>query len=91
MLGAAAALGALALAAAAPRTADPPTRARASWAVWLALVGLVAAAAGLAIGAARLTAIDAGALRAAPGSRVRVSGFVAAVPRRVDGTVDIRV
>ncbi len=59
--------------------------------LWLALVGATAGAAGVALATARLATIDAGALRAEPGSRVRVRGFVVAVPRRADGEVDVRV
>jgi len=90
-LGVAAALGALALAATAPRAAGRPECLRPGAVAWLALVGLVAAAAGVAIASARLTAIDSGALRTDPGSPVRVSGFVAAVPRRAEGKVEVRV
>ena len=58
---------------------------------WLALATLVAALAGLLAGGARLRAIDAGALRAQPGTHASVSGFVAGVPRRDHGEVDVRV
>jgi competence protein ComEC len=58
---------------------------------WLALATLVAALAGLLAGGARLHAIDAGALLAQPGSHASVSGFVAGVPRRDHGEVDVRV
>ena len=58
---------------------------------WLALVGLVAALAGLLAGGARLHALDNGALRARPGLHGRVDGFVAGVPRRNGDEVDVRV
>jgi competence protein ComEC len=43
------------------------------------------------IGNARLSAIDAGALELPPGSQATVTGFVAAVPKRADGVVRIRL
>ncbi len=58
---------------------------------WLAVVGLVAALAGLLCGGARLHAIDDGALRARPGLHATVDGFVAGVPRRSGDEVDVRV
>ena len=58
---------------------------------WLALVALAAALAGLLAGGARIHAIDAGALRAKPGLHASVGGFVAGVPRRSNGEVDVRV
>jgi competence protein ComEC len=54
----------------------------------LVLAGLVG---GLAVGEARLNAIDAGALRAAPGSRLVVEGHLVAVPRRSGGRVRAQV
>jgi competence protein ComEC len=54
---------------------------------WLVALGLAAALFGLAAGTLRLAAIDAGALRAEPGSSVRIHGFVAEVPRRQNGEV----
>lgn len=59
--------------------------------IWLGVVVLVAALAGLLVGGARIHAIDAEALRARPGLQLSVDGFVAAVPRRVDGQVEVRV
>ena len=59
--------------------------------IWLVVVGLVAALAGLLAGGARLHSIDAGALRARPGQTVTVDGFVAGVPRRSGDEVDVRV
>ena len=76
----------LALAALRPRSSDGP----AGWA-WLALIGVVAALAGLLIGGARLHAIDDGALRSRPGQHLRVQGFVAGVPRRDGDEVDVRL
>lgn len=58
---------------------------------WLAVVGLVAALAGLLAGGARLHAIDGGALQARPGLHASVDGFVAGVPRRNGDEVDVRV
>ncbi len=58
---------------------------------WLGLVALVAALAGLLAGGARVHAIDRGALRATPGAHVALDGFVAGVPRRARGEVDVRV
>jgi competence protein ComEC len=81
LAGTAAAL--LALAAARPR-AD-----RAAGAAWLGCLAILAAGAGIAVGALRLESIDGGALRAAPGTHLSVHGFVAEVPRRRDG--DVRV
>jgi competence protein ComEC len=68
-----------------------PRRGRGLAAAWLALVALVAAAAGLILGTERLGAIDAGALEASDGSRATARGFVTAVPRRSDGSVSVRV
>src|SRR5688572_2041499 len=47
---------------------------------WLGLVGLACALGGLLAGAARLEAIDAGALRAGPGTQSTVTGTVAGTP-----------
>lgn len=58
---------------------------------WLGIVALTAALAGLLVGGARLHAIDRGALRARAGVQASLSGFVAAVPRRDHGEVDVRV
>jgi competence protein ComEC len=58
---------------------------------WLALVALAASLAGLLAGGGRIHAIDAGALRARPGVHISVSGFVAGVPRRDHGEVDVRM
>jgi competence protein ComEC len=73
------------LAAARPRAGDAPVLG------WLAAVGLVAALAGFLAGGARLHAIDAGALRAPAGQAAAVDGYVAGVPRRNSGEVDVRV
>ena len=83
--------GGIALAACAPRGRPGPRTPGSAAAAWLALVCLVAAALGVAIAGARLAAIDSGALRGQPGTRLRVSGFVAAVPRRAGGKVDVRL
>jgi competence protein ComEC len=58
---------------------------------WLALIALAAALAGLLLGGARLHAIDAGAVRARPGLHASLTGFVAGVPRRDHGEVEVRV
>ena len=68
-----------------------PERAGVGAAPWLTAIALTAAVAGLAVGAARVRAIDAGAARPALGGPVTASGYVAAVPRREDGTVAVRV
>lgn len=60
-------------------------------AIWLVLVVLAGAAAGLLFGAFRLRSIDAGAYRPAPRSHGSVHGYVAAVPRRGRGAVRVRV
>jgi competence protein ComEC len=82
----AAPIAVIGLAAARPRGGGQPIAL-----AWLAVVGLVAALAGLLCGGARLHAIDAGALRAPPGLRATVDGFVAGVPRRNGDEVDVRV
>jgi competence protein ComEC len=74
------------LAAARPRGGGEPIAL-----AWLAVLGLVAALAGLLCGGARLHAIDAGALRARPGLHATVDGFVSGVPRRNGDEVDVRV
>jgi competence protein ComEC len=58
---------------------------RAGWAPWLALVAAVALLGGLALGDARLAAIDAGALIPGDGDRVRARGTVVSTPRLVAG------
>jgi len=58
---------------------------------WLTAVALTAAAGGFAIGAARVNAIDAGALDLAPGTEVVVRGFVIAAPSISAGKVAIRI
>ncbi|MFN8113988.1 MAG: ComEC/Rec2 family competence protein [Solirubrobacterales bacterium] len=57
----------------------------------LVAIALVAAVAGLGLGRTRLDAIDAGALRAAPGERLAVTGWVTAQPRRAFGEVRVQV
>jgi competence protein ComEC len=83
----AAPLAVLTLAAIRPREGARPWPALA----WLGLVALATALAGLLIGGARVHAIDEGALRARPGVQASVSGFVAAVPRRGHGQVEVRI
>jgi competence protein ComEC len=85
-LAAVACAGILALAAACPRGGSPG----AAW-IWVSCLAIAAAALGLAAGNARLAAIDAGALELRPGSRVTVTGYVAAVPKRADDAVRVRV
>jgi competence protein ComEC len=80
-------LGLLALALVRPRDGSGLAAA----APWLACMGSAALVCGLGLGAARVSAIDAGALDLAPGERVRIDGYVAAVPRRDDGEVQVRV
>jgi competence protein ComEC len=58
---------------------------------WLCLVALVGVLAGLLVGGARLHSIDRGALQVRPGTHVLIDGFVAGVPRRAHGEVDVRV
>jgi competence protein ComEC len=81
----AAPMAVLGLVAARPRDGDTATLA------WLAAVGLAAALAGFLAGGARLHSIDEAALRARPGQPVTVDGYVAGVPRRNNGEVDVRV
>jgi len=64
---------------------------RLSGLAWLGLILLSAALAGLLTGGARIHSIDAGALRAPAGAHASVEGFVAAVPRRTHGAVDVRI
>jgi competence protein ComEC len=85
-LAAVACAGILALAAARPGGATGAT----AW-TWVGCLAIASAALGLAVGNARLAAIDSGALDLRPGSRVKVTGYVAAVPKRGDGAVRIRV
>ena len=56
---------------------------------WLACLLALGAVAGLGAGAARLAAIDAGALHGPTGAEVRASGFVAAVAKRSFGEVRV--
>jgi competence protein ComEC len=58
---------------------------------WLCLVAVAGCLGGIALGGQRLEAIDAGAVEAEAGRRARVSGFVLAVPRRIEGKVSVRV
>ncbi len=54
-------------------------------------MALAATGLGIGIGAARIAAIDAGALAAGVRGEAEVRGYVAAVPRRSEGRVAIRV
>ena len=60
-------------------------------AAWLTALSLAAALLGLAIGSARIAAIDAGALDLPRGAPVAIRGFVAAVPRRSGAGMDVPV
>jgi competence protein ComEC len=80
------AVASVALAVAVPRSAG-----RAARLAWHVLLALSLAALGAGVGVARVAAIDAGALDLAAGQRATVTGHVAAVPRRVDGQVGVRV
>ena len=86
---------AIAAAAAAALLSATAPRGRAGSALgaraWVGLVAAAALAAGLGIGSLRVAAIDAGALRLAPGGGIEVGGFVTAVPRRARGMVRARV
>jgi competence protein ComEC len=85
-------IGAIPIAVIALAAIRPPNGARSGVALaWLAVIGLVAALAGLLAGGARLHAIEDGALRARPGQHATVDGFVAGVPRRNGDEVDLRV
>jgi competence protein ComEC len=78
--------GAGLLALVAPRDAS-----KAAGIAWLCLLGVGFATLGAAIGVARVAAIDGGALNLSAGERVSVTGHVAAVPRRANGKVAVRV
>src|SRR5262249_30827001 len=84
------ALGVVPIAVISLASMRPREDGRLRWA-WLALLVLVGGLAGLLAGGARLHSIDAGALRARPGGRAGVEGFVAGVPRRPGGGVSVRV
>jgi competence protein ComEC len=77
---------AAALASVVPRQATRPAAV-----TWLCLLALAFATAGIGVGVARVDAIGAGALDLEPGRRVAVVGHVAAVPRRSDGRVTVRL
>lgn len=59
--------------------------------VLLAAAALGVAVAGFLAGSARVAAIDAGAFAGPPGAPVELRGFVAAVPKRSEGKVRVRV
>jgi competence protein ComEC len=56
-----------------------------------ALLALVAAVAGMSLGAMRLAAIDGGALAGPIGRTATARGFVTAVPHRSNGDVTVRI
>src|SRR3954469_21793746 len=66
-------------------------RARRCGLVWLGLVALAAATAGMAVGAMRLDAIDRGAFHGPIGRDATARGFVTAVPHRANGDVTVRI
>jgi competence protein ComEC len=68
-----------------------PRTGRGAHGVWLVLVALTAAAAGLAGGALRAAAIDEGAFAGPTGRPASARGFVTAVPHRSRGEVRVRV
>lgn len=72
-------------------SAARPSGRRAGASAWLALVALAAVAAGLAVGAMRLAAIDRGAFHGPAGRAATVTGYVTAVPRRSNGEVRVRL
>jgi competence protein ComEC len=84
-------LAAIGAGAAVALLAVRPRGAGGAQATWLACLATAAACLGLAIGEARLAAIDAGAFADGVGRQVVVRGVVAAVPRRSEGTVAVRV
>lgn len=81
------------LAAVAPRShrGVDPARIGAAAVVWLACIVAATAALGLAIGGARIAAIDAGALDLEPGREIVADGFVSAVPTRSQGQVTVTI
>jgi competence protein ComEC len=84
--------GASAVGLAALIAVRPPANvARSAVWAWIGCLAVSAAGLGLAVGDARLAAIDAGAFEARAGSQLTVRGFVAAVPKRSDGLVRVRV
>jgi competence protein ComEC len=58
---------------------------------WLSVIALVAGLGGLLVGGARIHALDSAALHARPGLRASLDGYVAGVPRRSNGEVEVRV
>ena len=79
----------LALAGAAALLVATRPRGRGASLPWIALVALVATLAGGLLGAARVRALDAGALRGEAGSRLLVRGHVSSVPRRSGGVTRV--
>jgi competence protein ComEC len=82
-----------ALAAAAPRStpADRGRQTGPASAAWLCCLAVGAAALGLAIGSARIEAIDAGALDLESGREITATGFVSGVPDRSQGQVSVAI
>jgi competence protein ComEC len=68
-----------------------PRRGRPGGWPWIALVSVAALLGGLALGALRLAAIDAGAFDGPVSRPATVRGFVTAVPRRSRGRVAVRI
>jgi competence protein ComEC len=85
------ALGALPIVVIGLAALRPRASGRRAELAWLGLIALVAAVGGLLAGGARLQAIDAGAVRARPGTHADVDGFVAGVPRRSGDEVAVKV
>jgi competence protein ComEC len=59
--------------------------------IWTSLLAVACSVGGLLLGAARLRSIDSGAYAPRQGAHVAIRGYVAAVPRRKDGAVRVRV
>ncbi len=72
-----------------PQGSGGPSRLRS--ALRICLLGLAAGCAGIWLGAARVEAIDAGALSGPTARPVTAAGFVVSVPRRSDGQVSFEV
>ena len=81
------ALGTLAIGCTLALALARPARSWVPAALWISCLSLTAAAAGWALGSARVAAIDRGALDLAAGTAVTATGQIASVPRRADGTI----